>query len=136
MGPSKNDYALFDRFGNPFSFVDLEEKIPVNHEYQIEVHAVDPAKSKTSLKSIPPSQRSGTLLTLKVSIKKIDFHLYHCTWEISYGTSIIKSYNQIEEDLELFELKTHKVKNILSCYHVSEPLRKYLDQFIPPIQQE
>lgn len=128
--------TVLDRFGNPLSFVDLEERLPVNQEYQIEVHAVDPAKPKTSLKSIPPSQRTGTLLTLKVSVKKIDFHLYHCTWEISYGSNIIKSYNQIEEDLELFELKTYKVKNILSCYHASEPLKRYLDEFIPPIQQE
>lgn len=127
---------VLDSFGNPLRFVELEGRLPVNQEYQIEVHAVDPAKPRTSLKSLPPIQRIGTLLKLKVSIKKIDFYLYHCSWEISYGPSIIKSYNQIETDLEIFELKTYKVKNILSCYHVSEPLIQYLDEFIPPIQQE
>lgn len=128
--------VLEDSFGNTLSFVDLDHNLPVNQEYQVEVHAVDPTSQHTSLKSLPPSRRVGTLLSLKVSVRKVDHHLYHCTWEISYGTDILKSYNHMEHDLDLFEYKTQKVKNVLSCYHSSEPLRKYLDEFIPAIQQE
>lgn len=126
-------YALLDRFGNRLNLVDLEEHLPVNQEYQVEVHAVDPGRLKTTSRL---KAQDAKLLTLKVSVKKTGNGQYHCGWEISYGTEVIKSYNHIEHNLEYFEQKTLKAKNIVSCYHVSEPLRWYLDEFILPLQQE
>jgi hypothetical protein len=115
------------------NLVDLEEHLPVNQEYQVEVHAVDPGRLKTTSRL---KAQDTKLLVLKVSVKKIGVGDYHCCWEISYGTEVIKSYNHIEHNLEHFEQKTLKVKSVISCYHISEPLRQYLNEFIPAIQQE
>lgn len=126
--------ALLDRFGNNVNLPDLEEHLPINQEYQVEVHAVDPTRLRTS--SIRSSKASEKLLSLRIAVKKLGSADYQCTWEVSYGTDIIKSYNHMLHSLDHFEQQTLKVKSIITCYHSSEPLKPYLDRFIPAIQRE